>query len=92
MIYFNKIKQNTEANNLLLDEVIQLTKLKNDAALSRALGVSPPVISKIRSGRLPVGATIALSIHEISDMPFVRIKEIMGGGSKGDIAINAVKG
>ena len=42
--------------NNLLTGMIKILKLKNDAALSRALEVAPPVISKIRHGRLPVGA------------------------------------
>ena len=38
--------------NNLLTGMIKILKLKNDAALSRALEVAPPVISKIRHGRL----------------------------------------
>ncbi|MCE2832276.1 MAG: hypothetical protein LW709_09535 [Oxalobacteraceae bacterium] len=34
--------------NNLLDSLIEKLHLKNDAALSRALEVAPPVISKIR--------------------------------------------
>ena len=40
--------------NNLLDSLIEKLHLKNDAALSRALEVAPPVISKIRHRRLPV--------------------------------------
>ncbi|MBB5198738.1 hypothetical protein HNR39_000548 [Glaciimonas immobilis] len=35
----------------LLDAVIQKLHLKNDAALSRSLEISPPIISKIRHRR-----------------------------------------
>ena len=38
--------------NNLLDTLIKQLHLKNDAALSRALEVAPPVISKIRHRRL----------------------------------------
>ncbi len=38
--------------NNLLDTLIEKLHLKNDAALSRALEVAPPVISKIRHRRL----------------------------------------
>lgn len=44
--------------NRLLDTLIVHLNLKNDAALSRALEVAPPVISKIRHNRLPVGCII----------------------------------
>ncbi len=64
--------------NALLDAMIAELKLKNDAALSRALDQAPPVISKIRHGRLPVGDTIIISLHELSDWPVKRIKEALG--------------
>ena len=56
-----------EPNNLL-DTLIKQLHLKNDAALSRALEVAPPVISKIRHRRLPVGASLSIRMHEISDI------------------------
>jgi hypothetical protein len=50
--------------------------LKNDAALSRALEVAPPVISKIRHGRLPIGASLLIRAHEISDIAIRELKAI----------------
>jgi hypothetical protein len=44
-----------ERNNALIDVLIKTMSLKNDAALSRVLEVAPPVISKIRHGRLEFG-------------------------------------
>ena len=49
--------------NRLLDTLIEKLRLKNDAALSRALEVAPPVISKIRHRRLPVGASLLIRMH-----------------------------
>ena len=46
--------------NRLLDTLIENLRLKNDAALSRALEVAPPVISTIRHHRLPVGASLLI--------------------------------
>lgn len=57
----------------LLDTVKEKYNVKSDAALSRALGVAPPVLSKIRSDDLPVGPNMILRIHEAFDMP---VKEI----------------
>lgn len=37
---------------------------KNDAALARFLDVAPPVISKIRHGRLPVGTELMIRTHD----------------------------
>jgi hypothetical protein len=63
--------------NRLLDAIIEKLQLKNDAALSRALEVAPPVISKIRHYTLPIGATILLRMHEISDLSIREMRELM---------------
>lgn len=62
----------------LLDAIIARLGLKNDAALSRALEVAPPVISKIRHRTLPIGATILLRMHEVSDFSIRELKALMG--------------
>lgn len=64
--------------NNLLDTLIKLMGLKNDAALSRALEVAPPVISKIRHNRLPVGASLLIRMHEVSDLSIKELRELMG--------------
>ena len=63
--------------NRVLDAVIEKAGLKNDAALSRALEVAPPVISKIRHNTLPIGATILLRMHEISDFSIRELRALM---------------
>ncbi|MFB9242513.1 hypothetical protein IV454_15615 [Massilia antarctica] len=64
--------------NRVLDAIIERLQLKNDAALSRALEVAPPVISKIRHRTLPIGATILLRMHEISDFSIRELRAMMG--------------
>lgn len=64
--------------NLLLDYLIGKLGLKNDAALSRALEVAPPVISKIRNNRLPVGATLLISMHELTGLTVAELRSLMG--------------
>ena len=64
--------------NRLLDALIQKLNLKNDAALSRALEVRPPVISKIRHRRLPVGASLLIRMHEVSDLSIRELRTLMG--------------
>ena len=81
MIKFDKIEQSAERNNELLNQVKRIAGLKNDAALSRALEVAPPVISKIRSGKLKIGATMVISIHEISGLSIAKITEILSEAS-----------
>lgn len=63
--------------NRVLDAIIKKLQLKNDAALSRALEVAPPVISKIRHNTLPIGATILIRMHEISDFSIRELRELM---------------
>jgi plasmid maintenance system antidote protein VapI len=62
----------------LLDELIRRLNLKNDAALAKALEVAPPVISKLRNGRLPVGATILITMHEVTGMTVAKLRSLMG--------------
>jgi hypothetical protein len=64
--------------NNLLDSLIEKLNLKNDAALSRALEVAPPVISKIRHRRLPVGASLLIRMHEVSDLTIRELRILMG--------------
>lgn len=64
--------------NKLLDTLIEKLKLKNDASLSRLLEVAPPVISKIRHGRLPVGASILIRMHEVTGMSVAELRELLG--------------
>jgi hypothetical protein len=64
--------------NHLLDSLIEKLHLKNDAALSRALEVAPPVISKIRHRRLPVGASLLIRMHEVSELSIRELRELMG--------------
>jgi hypothetical protein len=62
----------------LLASIIGKLNLKNDAALSRALEVAPPVISKIRHRRLPVGASLLIRMHEVTDLSIKELRELMG--------------
>jgi hypothetical protein len=66
----------------LLDAIIAKLKLKNDAALSRALKVAPPVISKIRHRTLPIGATILLRMHDVSDFSIRELRALMASPKK----------
>jgi uncharacterized radical SAM superfamily Fe-S cluster-containing enzyme len=61
--------------NKLLDHVLDITKIKNDAKLSRALDIAPPVLSRVRHGTMKVGASLILKIHELTGMPIKEIKK-----------------
>ena len=59
-------QQTTLNPNRLLDNVMATLQLRNDAALARALEVSPPTISKIRRGRMPVSPALLIAMHEVT--------------------------
>ncbi|GGY15558.1 hypothetical protein [Pseudoduganella dura] len=64
--------------NRLLDGLLDIMQLKNDAALARALEVAPPVISKIRHLKLPVGASLLIRMHEVSELSIRDLRYLMG--------------
>lgn len=64
--------------NDLIDGLIALLKLKNDAALCRLLGVSRPVISRIRHRTLPVTASILLKMHEETGLSVGELRNLLG--------------
>lgn len=51
----------------MLDMLMEYCGLQYDSALARALGVAPPVISKIRRRRLPIGPALRVRILKITD-------------------------
>ena len=67
-----------EANNAILDKMIDRLDLKNDAALSRVLKLAPPIVSKLRHGRLPFGAAHQIRAHEVTGWSIAEIKAILG--------------
>jgi hypothetical protein len=70
-------QRNYDPDNLLASLIGRL-KLKNDAALSRALEVSPPVISKIRHRRLPVTGSLLIRMHEVTDLSIGELRLLLG--------------
>lgn len=62
----------------LLDSVAKHLGLRNDAALSRALEVAPPVISKVRHLRLPVSATLLVRMHDVTGISIRDLRFLMG--------------
>lgn len=71
---FKPTLEQVERNVALLNKVIELQGLKNDAALARAMGCKPPDISKIRHGSVQVTALMMVRIHELTGMPFTEIR------------------
>jgi hypothetical protein len=66
----------------LLDFLLGKLGVKNDAALARVLEVAPPVISKVRNLRLPVGPTLLIAMHELTGMSVAELRAVMGDRRK----------
>ena len=56
--------------------------LKNDAALSRALELTAPLISKLRSQASPVSAFVLIRMHEVSGLGIAELRGLMGDHRK----------
>lgn len=64
--------------NKLLDALVVWLRVKNDAELCRALQVAPPMLSKIRRKRTPVGAALLIRMHEVTGLTIRHLRELMG--------------
>lgn len=61
----------------LFDAIIFNFSLKNDSALARALGLTPPVVSKIRSRTRPLCPSVMLKIHDATGWSIKEIKTLI---------------
>jgi hypothetical protein len=62
----------------LLTSLIGKLNLKNHSALSRALEVTPPLISKIRHRKRPVCASMLIRMHEVTNLSIEDLRLLMG--------------
>jgi plasmid maintenance system antidote protein VapI len=71
-------KKNDNSGNLFT-HIITSNNLKNDAALARFLEVTPPVISKIRHGRMHICDGMLLRTHETTGIPVKEMRILIAG-------------
>jgi hypothetical protein len=64
-------------SHALLDFLIKEYGLKNDATLSKALGIKPPALSKIRSRRMGVSGDMKIIIYKKTGMSIEDIEEFL---------------
>lgn len=70
------MKENKQAQ--FLDALLEKMNLKNDAALSRAMGVTPSVLCKLRKERLPFGPSYRIIVHEMVGWSFADMRKMLG--------------
>lgn len=61
----------------LLDVLLDRFKLKNDAALARALQLPPTVVSKLRSKSSNLSAAVLLRLHDATGLSINDIRSLM---------------
>jgi plasmid maintenance system antidote protein VapI len=62
----------------LLDTVIRALGVKTDRALAARCHITPPVISKMRTGSLPIGASMLLRLHDETGISLDRLRDAGG--------------
>jgi hypothetical protein len=67
-------KQDIEGINRMFDEVKAKYNLRSDAHLAHFLFVAPPIISKHRQGKLTVGDSMILRLHEKAGFTVAHIR------------------
>jgi plasmid maintenance system antidote protein VapI len=75
------MKQGTK----LIAGLVELHKLKNDAALAHKLEVAPPVISKVRNGRLPIGDSLLIKVQRAFKMTLPEVEALYASSDDANI-------
>ena len=60
----------------LFDYIREMYGLKTDAQLAHILSARRPMISKIRNGLARLPPSLVIAIHEPTNIPVVKIKEM----------------
>jgi hypothetical protein len=60
----------------LFDYIREMYNLKTDAQLAHILNARTPMISKIRNGVVQITPALVISIHEQTNIPVSKIKEM----------------
>jgi transcriptional regulator with XRE-family HTH domain len=61
----------------LIDRLREMKQLRSDAQLCRVLQVPPPMISKIRTGRINISAGLMIRIHEVYQLSIAELRKLM---------------
>lgn len=59
----------------LLDRIKSEFELKNDAAISRFLDLTPPFVSRLRSGKHKITPAVILQIYDKTGWSIEKIRE-----------------
>jgi plasmid maintenance system antidote protein VapI len=62
----------------LFDELKIRHGLRSDSALAAVLELEPTNISRLRHGRVPLGPSLILNVHETFGLPVAEIRALSG--------------
>jgi hypothetical protein len=62
----------------MIDSLIAIMNLANDAKLARTLRVSPPLISKVRHRHVSIGAALLIRMHDVTGIEIKRLRKMAG--------------
>jgi len=62
----------------LLNSLIDHLGIRTDADLCRVLEIPPSVLSSIRSGRRPIGASLLVRMHDVSGLDIRELRKLLG--------------
>lgn len=79
----DEVKQvfSTDEANDIIDGLITHLGLKNDRHLCDAIDIPPPIISKVRNGHQPLGASIVVRFMDVADLSLAELKSFIGRGA-----------
>lgn len=77
----NKVKNEYDPNKLI-DFLRAELKCGTDSALASKLEVAPPIISKVRHRKLPIGAGLLIRMHEETEISIHDLRNLMGDRRK----------
>ena len=60
----------------LFDYIREMYNLKTDAQLAHILSARTPLISKIRNGVIRITPALIIAVHEQTNIPIAKIKEM----------------
>ena len=60
----------------LFDYLREMYNLKTDAELAHILGARTPMISRVRNGAMRITPALILAIHEQTNIPVAKIREL----------------
>lgn len=65
-----------ETPHKLFDYIREMYSLKTDSQLAHILNTRTPMISKVRSGAIRITPALIIAVHEQTNIPIAKIKEM----------------